>query len=102
LATSIHLITKRLQDPIESCSNSTIGIVASLVIYESANGALPSIEKHMRGLREMVRRRGGLEKAGFGMHLKRLIAWTDLNTSNDLWQKRRFPAVRFRHSIMGL
>ena len=73
--TAIHMITERLQDPTQNCSNGTIGAVASLIIYESANGALPSIEFHMRGLKEMVRRRGGFEKADFPMDLKRLIAW---------------------------
>ena len=34
LMSSIHLITERLQDPTRSCSNGTIGAVASLLIYE--------------------------------------------------------------------
>ena len=34
LTTAIHLITERLQDPRECCSNGTIGAVASLLIYE--------------------------------------------------------------------
>lgn len=97
LTTAIHLITERLQDPRQSCSNGTIGAVASLLIYEvpwpsplvsnnldgtlltshlqSANGALPNVEYHMRGLKEMVMRRGGLERADFPMDLKRLIGW---------------------------
>jgi hypothetical protein len=97
LMTAIHIITQRLQDPRECCSNGTIGAVASLIIYEvscpdkplspdlgtetlilrlqSANGALPNVEYHMRGLKEMVSRRGGLERADFPLDLKRLIAW---------------------------
>lgn len=75
LTAAIHIITERLQDLKESCSNGTIGAVGSLIIYESFSGAIPSIEYHMRGLKEMVRRRGGLEKAEFSMDLKRLIAW---------------------------
>ncbi|KAE8447504.1 hypothetical protein EG329_010634 [Mollisiaceae sp. DMI_Dod_QoI] len=94
LSAAIQAITERLQDQKESCSNGTIGAVASLIIYESANGALPSIDFHMKGLQEMVRRRGGFEQAGFPMDLKRLIAWTDLNTANDLWQPPRFSALK--------
>jgi hypothetical protein len=34
LSAAIQIITERLQDPRESCSNGTIGAVASLIIYE--------------------------------------------------------------------
>jgi hypothetical protein len=34
LTTAIHMITERLQDPGQCCSNGTIGAVASLIIYE--------------------------------------------------------------------
>ena len=34
LSAAIHIITERLQDNRESCSNGTIGAVASLIIYE--------------------------------------------------------------------
>jgi hypothetical protein len=34
LSAAIQIITERLQDKRESCSNGTVGAVASLIIYE--------------------------------------------------------------------
>jgi hypothetical protein len=75
LVFAIKLITKRLEDPKERCSNGTIGAVATLLVYESAYGKLPNLEYHMNGLEEMVKRRGGLATAGFPLAVQRLITW---------------------------
>jgi len=75
LMAAIKLVTERLEDPEERCSNGTIGAVATLLIYESANGALPNLEYHMNGLEEMVNRRGGFKQADFPFDIQRLITW---------------------------
>jgi hypothetical protein len=52
----------------------------------------------MNGLVQMVRLRGGLQQGGFPAHLRRLIAWADLNSANALSTAPRFPPLADRRT----
>lgn len=53
----------------------------------------------MNGLKQMVRMRGGLQEGGFSAHLRRLIAWADLNAANALSTAPCFPPLSDRHHL---
>lgn len=61
--------------------------------FQATNGTLEGIRTHMNGLEQMVRMRGGLQQGGFSAHLRRLIAWADLNSANALSTAPRFAPL---------
>jgi hypothetical protein len=73
-----------------------------LLTYEklqATNGTLEDVRTHIKGLEQMVRMRGGLQKGGFSAHLRRLIAWADLNSANALSTAPCFPPLSDSHNL---
>jgi hypothetical protein len=66
---------------------------------QATNGTLEGVRTHMNGLEQMVRMRGGLQQGGFSAHLRRLIAWADLNSANALSTAPRFPPLSDSHNL---
>jgi len=67
--------------------------------FQATNGTLDGVRTHMNGLEQIVRIRGGLHQGGFSAHLRRLIAWADLNSANALSTAPRFPPLSDSHNL---
>ncbi|KAL2060718.1 hypothetical protein VTL71DRAFT_9359 [Oculimacula yallundae] len=92
---TIKMVTQRLEDPVLSRSDFTIGAVVCLVLLEvrlfrkrqtsninvdqqNQEGNLELSNIHMSGLQKMIALRGGVEKLGLAGVLRRKILWGDL------------------------
>jgi len=65
--------------PNQPTSDAVVAAVAKMASYEAMFGDAELFHMHMRGLRDMVRARGGLETLGLDGLLMRMVLWIDLN-----------------------
>ena len=57
----LTLLNARLQDPAESVSDQTLVAIASLAAMEHDRGNMRALDMHLKGLKNIVDLRGGLE-----------------------------------------
>ena len=62
-------------------SDAIIGAVAKMASYEAMFGLPELYHTHMRGLRNMIKVRGGLEALGLEGLLQRMVLWIDINSA---------------------
>ncbi|KAK0113474.1 hypothetical protein ONS96_014338 [Cadophora gregata f. sp. sojae] len=75
---AIMMVNQRLEDPVLSKSDVTIGAVVCLVLLENQEGNLALSNIHMNGLQKMVALRGGIDNLGLAGVLRRKILWGDI------------------------
>ncbi|KAN0073989.1 hypothetical protein V8E54_007926 [Elaphomyces granulatus] len=89
---AIRIIQKRIEDG--DINDATVAAVASIVSCEvsfvmalllhSVYGPFETVEIHMNGLQQMIQVRGGMMQSISCPHLRRLIAWADIQSANVL------------------
>ena len=79
---SLRLINQLLRDNIEACNDGAIAAVAKMASWEAQFGSKDIYEVHMRGLRRMVKLRGGFDKLGLDGLLMRMVLWIDINANH--------------------
>lgn len=62
LRKAICIINEKLTRPVPEISDALIVVVSTLAHTEKTSGNLENWRVHMRGLKQMVRIRGGIEK----------------------------------------
>ncbi|KAL5315974.1 hypothetical protein ACEPPN_016848 [Leptodophora sp. 'Broadleaf-Isolate-01'] len=72
---TIKMVEERLEDPVLSRSDDTIGAVVCLVLLENQEGNVTLSNIHMNGLERMVALRGGIDNLGLAGILRRKILW---------------------------
>ncbi|KAH7142113.1 hypothetical protein EDB81DRAFT_691592 [Dactylonectria macrodidyma] len=77
LSRTLSLVQKRLERP-DALSDSTIGIVLSLISHESIRQEHASAKVHVDGLRRMVELRGGLSQLEGNIPLLLKVCKTDI------------------------
>lgn len=72
----INLLNEMLSNKETAMSNEALAGVVYLMINEWYRGNPDGVQKHMRGLKEMVRMRGGLDDLGMSGFLRKVILWS--------------------------
>ncbi|KFZ09186.1 hypothetical protein V501_05677 [Pseudogymnoascus sp. VKM F-4519 (FW-2642)] len=91
---AIHLINMNLSSSADRLSDSTIGAVTLMAIYEIINGNLKDLNLHMDALKKMVTLKGGLQALGMHGVLHMLISCQDSLSSTITSSIPRFPPVQ--------
>ncbi|KAL5327563.1 hypothetical protein ACEPPN_005263 [Leptodophora sp. 'Broadleaf-Isolate-01'] len=87
---TITLVNQRLEDPVLSHSDFTIGAVVCLVLLENQEGNIALSDVHLSGLEKMVALRGGIDNLGLAGVLRRKILWGDLLNATISGREPRF------------
>ncbi|PVH83944.1 hypothetical protein DL98DRAFT_652034 [Cadophora sp. DSE1049] len=87
---AIMMVNQRLEDPVLSHSDVTIGAVVCLVLLENQEGNLALSNIHMNGLQKMVALRGGIDNLGLAGVLRRKILWGDILNATISGSEPRF------------
>lgn len=81
-ARALSEINAALVNPQRAVSDAMIGAVAKMAAYEAIFGDSEVFAAHIRGLKMMLRMRGGLGKLGLDGLLERMLVWIDLNAAH--------------------
>ncbi|KAI1876853.1 uncharacterized protein JN550_000925 [Neoarthrinium moseri] len=74
---SLESISKRLQDPEEVGSEGLVIAVTGFICHDNSVGNFERMNDHLKGLKHIVEKRGGLEKLS-SPFLRLMISWHDL------------------------
>lgn len=94
-ARALFEINAELAKPDAEVSDVMIGAVAKMAAYEAVFGDSANFEAHMRGLKLMVKLKGGLPKLGLNGLLERMLVWIDLNSCHLLGHAIHFGDDEF-------
>lgn len=72
---TIHLINERITDSSKALTDETMGAITLLVTGQTCQGDYDEMGIHMRGLTQLVRKRGGLKHLGMGGILAGEVMW---------------------------
>lgn len=75
---ALSAVNAALACPSRRTSDATIGAVAKLAAFEALAGNGAAFATHMRGLREMLKLRGGFGELGMEGLLERMILWIEV------------------------
>lgn len=81
-ARALSEINTALATPDRAITDAMIGAVAKIAAYEALFGTSATFAAHMRGLRMMLKLRGGLSTLGLNGLLERMLVWIDLNAAH--------------------
>ncbi|KAH7327086.1 hypothetical protein BKA65DRAFT_509904 [Rhexocercosporidium sp. MPI-PUGE-AT-0058] len=87
---TIMMVNQRLEDPVLSLSDVTIGAVVCLVLLENQERNITLSNIHMNGLQKMIALRGGIDNLGLAGVLRRKILWGDLLNATISGDEPRF------------
>ncbi|KAF8859126.1 hypothetical protein BDZ45DRAFT_590317, partial [Acephala macrosclerotiorum] len=93
LRKAIQIVNERLQAPVPSITDATIAVVCTFAHTEILNGNHENWIVHMRGLKQMLRRRGGMQAFESNRLLRSKINRADLCGSIDAVQSPYFEFV---------
>ncbi|KAK4579905.1 hypothetical protein LTR86_000106 [Recurvomyces mirabilis] len=81
-ARTLAEINKTLADPKKGISDAMLAAVVKVAAYEAIFGDSASFTAHMKGLKMMLKMRGGYSTLGLNGLIERMILWIDLNAAH--------------------
>lgn len=81
-ARALSEINAALANPNKAVTDSIIGAVMKMAAYEAIFGDSEMFRGHMKGLKMMIKLRGGFSELGLNGLLERMIVWIDLNAAH--------------------
>ena len=81
-ARALAEINKTLADPKRGISDAMLAAVAKVAAYEAIFGDSATFTAHMKGLKMMLKMRGGYSTLGLNGLIERMILWIDLNAAH--------------------
>lgn len=81
-ARALSEINAALANPDKAVTDAIIGAVMKMAAYEAIFGDSEMFHGHMKGLKMMIKLRGGMSELGLGGLLERMIVWIDLNAAH--------------------
>ncbi|KAH7110911.1 hypothetical protein B0J11DRAFT_473782 [Dendryphion nanum] len=93
LRKAIQIVNERLRAPVPSITDATIAVVCTFAHTEMLNGNHENWIVHMRGLKQMLRHRGGMQAFESNRLVRSKINRADLCGSIDAVQSPYFECV---------
>ncbi|KAH6695952.1 hypothetical protein BKA61DRAFT_623615 [Leptodontidium sp. MPI-SDFR-AT-0119] len=93
LRKAIQMVNDRLEAPVPRITDATIAVVCTFAHTEIMNGNRGNWMVHMRGLKQMLRQRGGIEAFESNRLLRSKIHRADLGGSIDVIQSPYFECI---------